>query len=253
MSFVAAAARASFTVTLVTAALIFAAALGRQLHLLPYETARLLLSWGIDIGFGAIALGLVWWISRLVTKKTEGARWGYIGLIGALAVMVVPLNNLRLAFTMPELNDITTDAETPPAFKALLPLRSGAENGAGYDAAKHLTYDGEDMSGFEAQKRAYPDVKAVKLIVKPMELYWRGFEAAKRMDWTVVAFDKNARTIEAYETDFWTGATSDIAIRVRPSGMGARLDIRAKSRMGQTDAGANAAIIKAYFKELSDG
>jgi hypothetical protein len=106
------------------------------------------------------------------------------------------------------------------------------------------------MDAVEAQKRAYPDAKAVKLITPVMVLYWRAFEAAKRMDWDIVAFDKNAHTIEAVDTDFWTGATSDIAIRVRPSGMGARLDIRSKSRMGKADAGANAAIIKAYYKEL---
>lgn len=250
MKFVPVTARVSFAATLATALLIFAAALGRQFHLLPYETARTVLSVGVSIGFAAIALGFMWWILRLVTKNTGAARWGYLGLIGALAVMIVPLNNIRLAFVDPPLNDITTDTETPPAFKAVLPLRAGAENPPEYDGRKMVHYDGEDMDAVEAQKRAYPDAKPVKLITPVMALYWRAFEAAKRMDWNVVTFDKNARTIEATDTDFWTGATSDIAIRVRPSGMGARLDIRSKSRMGKTDAGANAAIIKAYYKEL---
>jgi hypothetical protein len=251
MRFVPVAARVSFAATLVTALLIFTAALGRQFHLLPYETARTILSAGISTGFAAIAVAVLWWISRLVTGITQGARWGYIGLIGALAVMIVPLNNLRLAFVEPALTDITTDSESPPAFRAVLPLRAGAENPPAYDGGKIVHYDGEDMDAVEAQKRAYPDVKPVKLLmVKPMELYWRAFEAAKRMDWTIVAFDKNARTIEASDTDFWTGATSDIAIRVRLSGVGARLDIRSKSRMGKTDAGTNAAIIKDYFEEL---
>jgi hypothetical protein len=251
MRFVPVAARVSFAATLVTALLIFTAALGRQFHVLPYETARAILGIGVSAGFAAIGFGLLWWISRLITRTTSGARWGYVGLIGALAVMIVPLNNLRLAFIEPELNDITTDSETPPPFKSVLPLRSGAENPPEYDGKKIVHYDREDMDAVEAQKRAYPDVKPVKLLmVKPMELYWRAFEAAKRMDWTIVAFDKNARTIEATDTNFWTGATSDIAIRVRPSGIGARLDIRSKSRMGKGDAGANAAIIKDYFAEL---
>jgi len=250
MKAVPVAARVSFAATAVTAALIFTAALGRQFHLLGYENARGILSVGIAIGFAAIALAFLWWGARLITKETEGARWGYIGLIGALLVMIVPLDNLLHAFTEPALNDISTDTETPPQFTALLPLRAGAENPPDYDRKQTVHYEGEDMSAFEAQKRAYPDAKAVKLIEKPMVLYWRAFEAAKRMDWTVVAFDKNARTIEAYDTDFWTGITSDIAIRVRPSGMGARLDIRAKSRSGKTDAGLNAAIIKDYYKEL---
>lgn len=253
MSLVPVAARVSFAATLATTALIFAAALGRQFHLLPYETARIILSTGVTLGFAAIGLGLVWWITRLLSKDIAAARWGYIGLIGALAVMVVPLNNLRLALVQPALNDITTDSETPPAFKALLPLRAGAETSPQYDGTTRVHYDGEDMDAVEAQKRAYPDAKPVKLIVKPMALYWRAFEAAKRMDWNIVAFDKNARTIEATDTDFWTGSTSDIAIRVRPAGMGARLDIRSKSRVGKTDAGLNAAIIRSYYKELAGG
>jgi hypothetical protein len=252
MKFVPLVARISFAATLATAALIFTAGFGRQMHWLSYATVRPILAIGVDVGFAAIALGLLWWILRLITKELGAARWGYIGLIGALLVMIVPLNNVRLALTMPALNDITTDTETPPPFKALLPLRAGAETPPDYDGKKIVRYYGEEMDAVEAQKRAYPDVKPVKLLlVKPMELYWRAFEAAKRMDWNVVAFDKNARTIEATDTDFWTGKTSDISIRVRPSGIGARLDIRSKSRTGQTDAGANAAIIKDYFKELA--
>ncbi|HEX2590222.1 MAG TPA: DUF1499 domain-containing protein [Rhizomicrobium sp.] len=246
-------ARLSFAATLVTAVLIFTAALGRQFHALPYPLARTILAWGVSVGFAAIVIGFAWWIARLMTKELGAARWGYIGFIGAIAVMIVPLNNLRLEFTQPPLNDITTDTETPPAFKALLPLRVGAENPPDYDGKRRVHYDGDDMDVVEAQKRAYPDAKAVKLIVKPMALYWRAFEAAKRMDWNVVAFDKNARTIEATYTDFWTGSTSDIAIRVRPAGMGARLDIRSKSRVGLSDAGLNARIIKDYYSELAGG
>ncbi len=250
MNLVPAAARVSFAVTLATVAMIFSAALGRSFHLMPYEAAHTLSGYGVLLGFVAIVLGLGWWIARLVSKNTDGARWGYVGAIGALLVMIVPLNTLRLAFILPELNDITTDTETPPAFKALLPLRAGAESPPGYDGDRKLFYDGEELNAVEAQKRAYADVKPVKLIEPPMVLYWRAFQTAKKMDWTVVAFDPHARTIEAYDNDFWSGGTSDIAIRVRPSGMGARLDIRAKSRMGKTDAGVNAAIIKAYYKEL---
>jgi hypothetical protein len=251
MDVVPVAARASFAATLATALLIFGAALARQAQLLAYAPGRTLLALGTGLGFVALVVGFGWWFTRLATGNTAGARWGYIGLIGAMAVMIVPLNNLRLAFVSPELNDITTDTETPPAFKALLPLRAGSENPAAYDGTRRLFYDGEELNAVEAQKRAYPDVKPVKLIEPEMVLYWRAFKAAKDMGWKVVAFEKTARTIEAYHTDFWTGNVSDIAIRVRKSGMGARLDIRSKSRMDRSDAGANAALIKAYFKTLS--
>ena len=53
-------------------------------------------------------------------------------------------------------------------------------------------------------------------------------------------------------TSFWFGLTSDIAIRVKPAGkIGARLDIRAKSRSGQNDMGMNAAIVRDYIRAVA--
>jgi len=45
----------------------------------------------------------------------------------------------------------------------------------------------------------------------------------------------------------WFGNVSDIVIRVRPAGaIGVRIDIRAKSRIGQSDAGRNADLIRDF-------
>ncbi|HEY1707985.1 MAG TPA: DUF1499 domain-containing protein [Rhizomicrobium sp.] len=253
MKFVPVVARVSFGTTLATAALIFAAAFGRRLHLLTYAAGHTLFSVGAVAGLAAIALGFAWWIGRLVTGDSSATRWGAIGLIGALAVMAMPLRTLWLGLTEPPLVDITTDAEEPPAFAALLKQRTDAANPPSYDGQQRLFYDGEEMTRIEAQKRAYPDVKPVKLITPLMVVYWHAFEVSKQMGWDIVAFDPKACTVEATDEDFWTGDVSDIALRVRqvPSpGMGSRLDIRAKSRNGATDAGRNAANVKAYIKEL---
>ena len=57
--------------------------------------------------------------------------------------------------------------------------------------------------------------------------------------------------IEASFTSFWFGLTSDIAIRVKKAGkIGARLDIRAKSRTGENDMGMNAALVRDYMNAL---
>jgi hypothetical protein len=239
------AARLSFATTFATVVVLLGAALGRQAELLAYAPAHTLIVIGTGIGLLALLAGFAWWIARLVTGDTRFARWGYIGLIGALAIMLVPLNTLRLAFTMPELNDITTDPESPPVLHA-----SSAP--PPYDGQRQLTYQGEAMTAVEAQKRAYPEVRPVKVIQPEMALYWRAFETAKKAGWTIDAFDKNTRTLQAHRGNFWTGDTSDVAVRVRKSGMGARLDIRSRSRMSQTDAGANAALIRDYFKALSE-
>jgi hypothetical protein len=244
MKVVPVAARLSFAATLATALVILGTALSRQQQLIGYPLGHLLLVMGTVIGLIALVLGFVWWIGRLKTGETSAARWGYVGLVGAIALMIVPLNTIRLAFTMPELRDLTTDPETPPALNHIA--------NPPYDGQRKLSYDGEILSAIEAQKRAYPEVRPVKVIQPDTVLYWRAFETAKKAGWDVSAFDKSELTIEASHENFWSGNVSDIAIRVRRAGMGARLDIRARSRFGSGgDAGANAALIKGYFKELS--
>jgi uncharacterized protein (DUF1499 family) len=47
------------------------------------------------------------------------------------------------------------------------------------------------------------------------------------------------------------GYTDDIVIRVKPAGMGAKLDIRSKARVGNDDQGRNAARVKAFLKRLA--
>jgi uncharacterized protein (DUF1499 family) len=73
------------------------------------------------------------------------------------------------------------------------------------------------------------------------------------MGWHVVSFDPKTLRIEATESSFWFGLTDDIVIRVKPAGkLGARLDIRSKSRVGENDMGGNAARIRAFVKKLKN-
>ena len=150
------------------------------------------------------------------------------------------------------IHDITTDVEFAPQFSALLPLRSGAQNGPEYDGMKLVDYGGRKTHVAAAQHKAYPDIRADGVLEKPAVLFWHAFETAKRMSgWNIVAFSEKDGTIEACTTSFWFGLTSDIAIRVKPAGrIGARLDIRSKSRTGQNDMGMNAAIIRDYMKAV---
>ncbi len=74
------------------------------------------------------------------------------------------------------------------------------------------------------------------------------------MGWNIVAAEpaSDGGRIEATDTTLFFGFTDDIVIRVKPSGMGARLDIRSKSRVGISDLGTNAARIRAFVKKLAN-
>jgi hypothetical protein len=121
--------------------------------------------------------------------------------------------------------------------------------------------DGKITTVAELQKKAYPDIKAHAALVDARGLpkdatpqsfwFWRAFERAKRMGWNIVAFDQKTGRIEATDTTLWFGFTDDIVVRVQSAGaIGAKVDIRSKSRVGTSDYGRNAERVREYLRSL---
>src|SRR5579871_1426480 len=244
------AALASLGCFVVAAAIALTASNGTRAGWWDYETGLKILAPGVLVAILGSLAGGVWAARALRMNDSTGMRYGAIGLAGCLVVAFIPLNQLRLYLISPPIHDITTDVEFAPQFSAVLRLRAGAQNGPEYDGMKLVDYGGRKTHVAAAQKKVYPDIRADLVLEKPAVLFWHGFETAKRMSgWNIVAFSEKDGTIEATTTSFWFGLTSDIAIRVKPAGkIGARLDIRSKSRTGQNDMGMNAAIVRDYMK-----
>jgi hypothetical protein len=245
-------ARISFVCFVLAVVNFLVAALGTHAGLWSYKIGLPLLLPALLLGLIALIAGIVWAVMALVRNSRAGARWGVIGLVGAALVLAIPLNYLRLGLTAPPIHDISTDIEYAPSFKALLPLRQGAANGPEYDGPKLVTLPGGKVTTVTAlQKKYYGDVIPFAQFIKPAKLFWRALNIANQMGWHVVAFDVKEGRIEATDTTFWFGFTDDIVIRVRPAGkLGARLDIRSKSRVGVSDVGSNAARLRTFLKTL---
>ena len=93
------------------------------------------------------------------------------------------------------------------------------------------------------QKLYYGDIKSASILgITPAKLFQHALAAAQDMGWNIVAVapDSSGGRIEATDATLLFGLTDDIVIRVRPAGIGARLDIRSKSRVGISDFGRNA-------------
>jgi uncharacterized protein (DUF1499 family) len=70
------------------------------------------------------------------------------------------------------------------------------------------------------------------------------------MGWDVVAVDAGRGRTEATDTTRWFRFKDDVVVRVTPSGNGARVDVRSKSRVGRSDVGTNARRIRTYLAEV---
>src|SRR5215472_14937263 len=233
-------ARISFICFLLAVVNFLVAALGTHAGLWSYKI-------GLPLLLPALLLGLI--------ALVAGFVWGETAL-----VLAIPLNYVRLGLMAPPIHDISTDIEYAPSFKALLPLRQGAANGPEYDGPKLVTLPGGKVTTVTAlQKKYYGDIIPLVEFIRihspgesrPAKLFWRALNVANKMGWHVVAFDVKDGRIEATDTTFWFGFTDDIVIRVRQAGkLGARLDIRSKSRVGVSDVGSNAARLRAFLKTL---
>jgi hypothetical protein len=253
MRFQAIAARIAFGGFVIAWLVALAASSGTRLGWWDLQTGLLVLLPAIAAGAIGFLAGIAWVWSALARNESTGARWGVIGLIGSVIAIGIPLNDARLAFLSPPIHDISSDIEYAPEFKSLLPLRAGAPNGPEYDGPKTVVYDGKKTTVSALQKKYYEDVIPFIVFGKPLAIFWRGLNAANEMGWHVVSFDPRTLRIEATESSFWFGLTDDIVIRVKPAGrLGARLDIRSKSRVGENDMGGNATRIRAYIKLLKE-
>ena len=260
MRFVGIVAKLAFAAFVVSLIVGLVASFGTKFHLWDFQIGLLkIFPYCLYFGLAGIALGIIWGISALFLNSGRAAGYGAIGLIGSLAVMALPLYNIymvRIAHAIPSIHDISTDTEHPPQFVALLHDRPGAINPPDYDGAKQVKdFDGKMRSTAELQKMYYANIKSYGVLgTTPAQLFKRALAAANAMGWTVVAAvpSPTGGRIEASDTTFFFGFTDDVVIRVEPAGMGAKLDIRSKSRVGVSDLGKNAARIRAYLKTLAN-
>ncbi|MGH6888980.1 MAG: DUF1499 domain-containing protein [Rhizomicrobium sp.] len=249
-------ARLSFAALLASIAIALTAGFGTRFGLWNYETGLFgIFPYCLYAGIAALGLGILWMVTAFFSGGGAGALQALVGVVGAIAVLWVPLNDLFRAdieHSLPPIHDISTDTEHPPPF--LDTHRPGATNPATYDGAVRVRFDGKLSATETLQKLYYGEVRYYpQLETTPAKLFARALAAARKMGWTIVAVAPDAQggMIQASDTTFLFGLTDDIALRVRPAGTGARLDIRSKSRVGVSDFGRNAARIGAYLKKIA--
>lgn len=196
---------------------------------------------GLGLGILAFVTGLVGLV-RTRNGVSPGARtraWAGLGLgagLAALLLLLVPSARQH------PINDVTTSPDAAPVFRA------AASDPANRD--RELAYSSQLAA---VQRRLYPDLAPIELDVATREAFERVQRAADALDWDVRAADPEAGTLEARAVSTLFRFVDDVAVRVRPADGGSIVDVRSKSRDGQSDLGANAQRIRAFAAELGGG
>ncbi len=216
---------------------------GTRMDWWEYRSGFSLLTWSAFAGIGTAFVSL----PGIVLALKFGPRKSLIALVPALALGLVsaapPILQVRIASKVPAIHDISTDLENPPAFVAIMPIRTGATNTA--------VHAGAELA--EQQRRGYPDLGPRVFARPPGEVFELALAAAKEMNWEIVAAVPEEGRIEAMATTFWFGFTDDLVVRVAAHEDGSRVDVRSVSRVGVSDIGANARRIRKFLAMLPAG
>jgi len=209
-----------------------------------------LLRWGT---YGAVVGALwtvlaaagVWWPASRRRRPQPPPRRGAVLVALAVAlvavrVAVIPWQWQRRASLTPAIHDVSTDLADPPQFVAVLPRRGPAANPPDYGGPE-VAY---------LQRSAYADIAPLTLLLPPAAAFDRALTVARAMGWEIVAADRATGRIEATDRTPWFRLPEDVVVRVRPSGTGARVDVRSQSRFGLRDAATNAERVREYLARV---
>jgi uncharacterized protein (DUF1499 family) len=210
--------------------------LAYRLGVLPLGVAFACFAGGIAIGsLSALAIG----ISLIRTGVDRKKLFATIALSVITSVVAMPWISVVAAVGAPAIHDITTDMSDPPRFVEAVQ----------YVGLGRTDYGGEELA--KQQREAYPDIAPILVTESPDEAFNLALEVTRDMGWKVIAADARDQRIEATDTTFWFGFVDDIVIRIRPEGIGSRIDVRSLSRVGVGDLGANASRIRRYRDALT--
>lgn len=211
------------------------------------EPASALASLGAAVALALVALLLVGAASVVIWRtgrRGVGAAVG--GAFIAVLTLAYPAYLAFQALRLPVLSDISTDIATPPYFSL---------SSAAYEARGGFQPKGLPQKTRTAQRPAYPDVEPIVVDLDADEAFALVLKTAKAVGWKVVdQRPPGGRTGEGH-ADFLDktlimGFDEDITVRLKPLPGQTRIDLRAASRYGRHDFGANAKRIMAFAEEL---
>jgi uncharacterized protein (DUF1499 family) len=208
-------------------------------------------------GLSTLAAGLGLAILAMVTagaafvaiwqSGAAGAAHAMRALAIVVAVLAYPAWLTVDAVRLPHLSDVTTDVSDPPSFSRSrraqlirgghVPPESNAEDRA-------------------LQRQHYPELQPIVIEAAADVAFPMVLRAARNVGWQIVeetapSLRSGVGRVEAVARSPLLRLPDDITIRVRGLVSETRVDLRAASRLGSHDLGANRAHVRRFMDELS--
>jgi uncharacterized protein (DUF1499 family) len=218
-----------------------------RLSRVDYAAGFAALGFGLGLALLAVLLSFLAFL-RIWQEGRRGFGNAVRGLALGVAVLAYPAWFALKAATLPAINDITTDTESPPAF---------SRSRAVLEARQQRIPPDVPPQAREAQREAYAQIAPLTLDVAPDEAFDLVRKAATNLGWQVIEAVKPGGRIglgrlEAIDRTFLLRLPDDVTVRLRPRADGTRIDVRSASRIGNRDLGANATRIRRFLDEVSN-
>ena len=181
----------------------------------------------------------------ILWQRPQGINLAVIAASALLGIVAfyIPYREMLLVQRLPAIHDITTDIDDPPAFVTIARVRVAAQNS--------VEYDGPETAAL--QRETYPDIRTVVFDYGANEVFNAALRALDELGWRVVEASSEEGRIEATVSSRWFALKDDVVMRLRPAAGGmTEFDMRSKSRIGVSDAGANARHIRRFIAEMND-
>ena len=191
-------------------------------------------------GLLAVVLSLVGIAMTRGGRDPKGRQNAWLGLAIGLGLMLAVLAGASTGGSAPPINDITTDLENPPAF--------ASESVVAEYAGRDMSYPAEFV---DVVRTSYPNLSPLRTQESVDASYQKAIATAESLGWQITARNENDHTFDAKDTTKLFRFVDDVTVRVSAEGMGARVDVRSKSRDGRGDMGANAKRIQRFQDAMS--
>ena len=209
------------------------AALGTRFDIWLFTTGLMLFALSMAGSLIIQIINAIWLLRKPKVATRTVLRWASLIALPPLVIVAIVLQGI--AEGNPAIHNITTDVLEPPAFEQAQVQRGEGSNSLDYSPELAQT-----------QAQAYPDLAPIISALTPSDAFDRALAICEENGWQVYLQDSQRGLIEAADTTFWFGFKDDIAIRIRSTDTGSKLDLRSVSRVGVSDMGLNAKRISAF-------